>query len=161
MKKTFFQTILFATLLCFQSCKKNTFINTPGAAPGLYYFEITDKEKIKFFEDESVIFKYNKEDTKLKKAIGLISFTINDEKNAVVFFNSFSTIKSKFTNGINSFELIYPNGTIDKINVNVKFSDPNTDGGIVTFDQLLYNDIEVKSETRKYPVFPSYYFVLK
>ena len=164
--------ILFSLFISFLGgCKKtNIIINSPGIPSGLTFFSLSDKDKRAFLGKEQVILNVTTERVQtykeakyplLMNEIGGIDTTATGKAVFRLFSNNVIT-EQRFQDGDNKWELLYPNGTKDLIEINLSIR-PSSDGNsaVIVYNKVIYNGKEILKENSSVPVKGSFIFNLQ
>ena len=137
---------IFLSVLLF-NCGKENYINSSGFVAGTSYFAFEDKVKQEHFQAQRVVLV----DTKTQKQYKLLHTVtgIHSIKNGKVLFQLFNNLtysKAVFVNGKNTFQLVFPDGKTDLIDLDITFSSPLEAGGTIFYNKIIYNSNDVAAE---------------
>ena len=168
MKKTVFLLLL---IYFFLGCKRDDgIINSPGIPPGLTFFSLSDKDRKAFLSKELVILNVTTERVQTYKEpkypllineIGGVDTSVTGKAIFRLFSNNVIT-EQRFQDGDNKWELLYPNGTKDLIEINLSIR-PSSDGNsaVIVYNKVIYNGKEILKESSSVPVKGSFIFNLQ
>ena len=164
--------ILFSLFISFLGgCKKNeTIIDSQGIPPGLTFFSLSDKDKRVFLGREQVILNVTTQRVQTYKEpkypllineIGGVDTSVTGKAIFRLFSNNVIT-ERRFQDGDNKWELLYPNGTKDLIEINLSIR-PSFDGNsaVIVYNKVIYNGKEILKENSSVPVKGSFIFNLQ
>ncbi len=154
MKNSLFIIALLSLLGC---GKSEPVINSLGIIEGQYFLTFKDVEKTKLLNSGDVQFVVtsdnNKTYTLQSNKIGIYA----DLQNNTFFqlFNGFALTKEILKEGLNTLNLVYSNGKIDKITIDVSFTT-----NIVKYNKVTFNDNEIMIKKSDVPAKNSFVLVL-
>ena len=164
--------ILFSLFVSFLGgCNKDNLIgNDISIPPGATFFSLSDREKRVFLGREQVILNVTTQRVQtykeakyplLMNEIGGIDTTATGKAIFRLFSNNVIT-ERRFQDGDNKWELLYPNGTKDLIEINLSIR-PSSGGNsaLIVYNKVIYNGKEILKENSSAPVRGSFIFNLQ
>lgn len=154
MKTSFFIIAIFSLFGC---GKSEPVINSLGIIEGQSFLTFKDVEKTKLLNSGDIQFIVTSDNNKIytlqSNKIGIYA----DLQNNTFFqlFNGFALTKEILKEGLNTLNLVYSNGKIDKIVIDVSFST-----SIIKYNKVTFNDNEIMIKKSDVPAKNSFVFVL-
>ena len=152
MKFFTFLIALFSVISC---QKTEPIINSPGLIEG-NFLTFKNAEKTKMLNSGNIKFIVTSDNNKVytfqSNKIGIYT----DLKSNTFFqlFNGFSLTKDILKEGLNTIEMVYSNGNVDKISLDVSFTT------VVNYNKVVFNGKEIALEKRDSPAKKSFVYTL-
>ena len=154
IKISFFLIALFSFYSC--SKKADPLINSLGIIEGQTFLTFNDAEKTRLLNSEGIQFVVTSDNSKIytmqSNKIGIYSGTQNNT--FFQLFNGFSLTKEILKEGLNTIDIVYSNGKIDKISIDISFTT------IVKYNSVIFNGKEIIFKKSDTPASNSFVFVL-
>ena len=152
MKIFSFLIALFSVISC---QKTEPTINSLGIIEG-NFLTFKDAEKTKLLNSGDIKFVVTSDNNKVytfqSNKIGI--YTDSQSNTFFQLFNGFSLTKDILKDGLNTIEMVYSNGKVDKISLDVTFTK------VVNYNKVVFNGKEVTLEKRNSPAKNSFVYTL-